>query len=149
MITATFEHVIPASIDRVFDAIVTGSKLSNYFISQADGDMNEGKTVKWRFSDVGAAITVEVSQVDLNKRILFGWSVTGKPTTVEIILDLIADHKTAIRITESGWDNNEQGISMAMQQTIGWTDFYNCLKAYLLFNVNLRTGEKLVDPTSY
>ncbi|GEM_PF-95782 len=142
-----FKHSIPTSVNRVFDAIVTGSQMSNYFISQADGDMNEGKTVKWQFSDVGATIDIDVKKIEVNKCIQFSWSVTGKPTIVKITLDKIDDNNTAIQITESDWKNNEEGISTAMQQTIGWTDFYDCLKAYLLFNINLRTGKKLDDLT--
>lgn len=142
-----FKHSIPTSIDRVFDAIVTSNKMSNYFISRADCDMIEGKTVKWQFSDVGAKIDIDVKKVEVNKLIQFSWSVTGKPTIVEIILEKANENNTAIQITEGEWDNNEQGISTAMQQTIGWTDFYDCLKAYLLFNINLRTGKKLNDLT--
>lgn len=144
---ANFKHSIPTSIDRVFDAIVTGNKMSNYFISRADSDMIEGKTVKWQFSDVGAKIGIDVKKIEANKLIQFSWSVTGKATTVEITLEKKDENNTAIQIIESEWDDNEQGISTAMQQTIGWTDFYDCLKAYLLFNINLRTGKKLDDLT--
>lgn len=121
--------------------------MSNYFISRADSDMIEGRTVTWQFSDVGAKVEVNVLKIDVDKYIRFSWSVTGKQTVVEITLHQINDGKTNIEITENRWDNSEQGISTAMQQTIGWTDFYECLKAYLLFGINLRTGKKIADLT--
>lgn len=97
----------------------------------------------WEWADENAEEEIHVHKVEQDKLIEFEWSATGKPTTTVISLEPADTGKTKITIQESEWDNDEQGGKYAMQQMRGWTDFFNSLKAYLLFNVNLRTGERL------
>jgi uncharacterized protein YndB with AHSA1/START domain len=136
---------IPTAIGNVFDSIISAKQMCNYFISKADHDMIEGKTIKWQFSNFKTKIYVIVSvlKVTHNTLIQFSWAVTGKTTTVEITLEKKNNNCTIIKINEGEWSNNKLGFERTLQQTIGWTDFCNCLKAYLIFNINLRTGKKL------
>jgi uncharacterized protein YndB with AHSA1/START domain len=127
---------------QVFDAIVDHIKMSKYFISGADSSIVEGRKIMWEWADENAREEIHVHKVEENKRITFEWEATGKPTFAEIKLESYGD-KTIVHITEGEWSNDEQGGNKAMQQTQGWTNFFDCLKAYLLFNVNLRTGERL------
>ncbi len=127
---------------QVFDAIVDHIKMSKYFISGADSSIVEGRKIMWEWADENAREEIHVQKVEENKRITFEWEATGKSTFAEIKLESSGD-KTIVHITEGEWSNDEQGGIKAMQQTQGWTNFFDCLKAYLLFNVNLRTGERL------
>ncbi|MDQ3192152.1 MAG: SRPBCC domain-containing protein [Bacteroidota bacterium] len=138
-----FKDSIEKPIENVFNAIVDQNKMVNYFISKADSSLVEGKTVHWEFGDVGAKVSVEVKKIIENEQIVFIWAAAGKETEVIITLKKINDDKTAINIIEQDWELNEENISRVLQQTTGWTDFFCCLKAYLLFNVNLRKGVKL------
>jgi hypothetical protein len=35
---------------------------------------------------------------------------------------------------------NEEGVQRTLEQTEGWTDFINCMRAYLEVGVQLRKG---------
>ena len=138
-----FEYIINRSVKTIFDAIVDSKQMSNYFISNANSSLEEHKVIKWEFADIGSELEIFVKKIEENSLIQFEWNTTGKPTTVEINLESLDDNTTKIKITEGEWENNEEGSAKVMQQSIGWTDFFCGLKAYVLFNVNLRTGKNL------
>jgi uncharacterized protein YndB with AHSA1/START domain len=137
------EDVINKPVAEVFSAIVEPAHMVHYFISGADKALIAGQTVNWDFADVGARVAVKVIDIQLNRRILVEWHASGVDTRVEISLSVLNAHKTALKITESGWAMDETGVAQALQQAIGWTDFCCCLKAYLLFGVNLRAGTRI------
>lgn len=130
-------------VGQVFDAIVDHVKMSKYFISAADSSIVEGRKIIWEWADENATQEIHVLKVEENKLIRFEWQATGNTTIADIRLEPVGENKTLVHITEGKWSNDEPGGMKAMQQTQGWTDFFDCLKAYLLFNVNLRTGERL------
>jgi hypothetical protein len=74
------------------------------------------------------------------RHIRFGWSASGVPTSVGI--DVLPDgsESTVVKITESEWPMDHDGVARAMEQTAGWTDFLCSLKAYVVHGVNLRAG---------
>ena len=137
-----FKDSISLPAPQIFDAIVDHVKMTKYFISAADSSIVEGRRIMWEWDDANASMEIHVKKVDKNKCIQFEWEATGKLTVAEISLKPDGN-KTIVQITEGEWSNDEAGGIKAMQQTRGWTDFFDCLKAYLLFNVNLRTGERL------
>ena len=141
-IQVDFKTKIPKPVSEVFDAIINPNKMSQYFISSASGPMVEGKTLTWVFEDVGASGQVIIKKIDENQRIVLEWSATGVPTDVTLIFNPSDANTTEIHIVESGWPLNNEGVKHALQQNRGWTDFVCCLKAYLLFNVDLRRGRK-------
>jgi uncharacterized protein YndB with AHSA1/START domain len=138
-----FEDVINKPVAEVFEAIVNPTHMAHYFISGADSPLVAGHTVNWEFADVGATVAVKVIDIQPDKHIVLEWHASGADTRVEISLSPLKAGKTAINITESGWPMDEAGVAKALQQAIGWTDFCCCLKAYLLFGVNLRAGIKV------
>lgn len=137
-----FKDSINLPVEQVFEAIVDHVKMSKYFISAADSSIVEGRKIMWEWADENTSEEIHVHKVEANKLIRFEWEATGTPTFTEIRLTT-NDNATDVHITEGEWSNDEVGGIKAMQQTRGWTDFFDCLKAYLLFNVNLRTGERL------
>ena len=126
----------------VYNAIIDPEKMNQYFISYADHVMEEGKKITWQFSDVGAELKIEVKKLIPGSLIVFSWEATGETTVVEISLEPCGESSTSVQIREHEWKINEPGVSKALQQTEGWTDFLCSLKAYLLFDVNLRLGRK-------
>jgi uncharacterized protein YndB with AHSA1/START domain len=130
---------ILASVGDVHDAIVDPDRMPGYFISGGDRPMRSGTTVHWEFADVGGALDVDVDDVR-DDAIVFHWPASGVRTKVEI--ELIAEDKasTLVKVTESGWPMDDDGVARALEQTAGWTDFLCSLKAYLLHGVNLRAG---------
>jgi len=134
------EDVILKPIGEVFGAIVDPGKLAGFFVSSASGPIREGETVQWSFADSGAGVEVAVIEVDEPRRIVFAWEASGVPTQVEILLKAIGDGVTAVRVTEDGWEMDEEGVLCALGQTQGWTDFLCSMKAFLYCGIKLRAG---------
>lgn len=134
------EKKISKPIHEVFEAIVDPEKMTNYFISSASGRLEEGKTIIWKWDDVGAELPITVKKVDKNNFISFLWSASGVETTVEIKLKPLDETTTLIMVREDGWESDENGIKRYGQQTHGWVDMVTCLQAYLEFGINLRRG---------
>lgn len=59
---------------------------------------------------------------------------------VEIFLEAMEDDSTVVRIKESQFNTDGEGIKQALGQTEGWANFLACLKAYVEYGINLRTG---------
>ncbi|WP_286767640.1 MULTISPECIES: hypothetical protein [Sphingobacterium] len=75
-----------------------------------------------------------------NSYISFDWSGGLPNQLVEIALSTFGENATVIKITEHEMNNDADGILMMMRQTEGWANFLACMKAYLEYGINLRTG---------
>jgi uncharacterized protein YndB with AHSA1/START domain len=128
-------------VPDVFTAIVDPAKMSNYFISEGSGPMEEGKTVTWKFPEFDEAFPVRVGKVEQDKYVSYCWDSTdGTELLVEITLTPKGDNATVVTITEKEMNNDEAGINWLMGNTAGWANFLACLKAYLEYGINLRKG---------
>lgn len=126
--------------NEVFDAIVDPEKMSNYFISQSSGPMEQGKSITWRFPEFDEDAPIKVSRVEQDKYISFYWAIDAKEVLVEMILTPVENDSTIVTITEKQMENNEAGIKWLKENTAGWANFLACLKAYLEYGINLRKG---------
>ncbi len=126
---------------EVFEAIVDPAKMSNYFISQGSARMEEGKTVTWRFPEFESDAPVRVGKIEKDKYISFVWDAeNGTELQVTIHLEEQSDNSTVVRITEGEMKNDEAGIRWLIGNTEGWANFLACLKAWMEYGINLRTG---------
>jgi uncharacterized protein YndB with AHSA1/START domain len=123
----------------VFEAIADPAKMSNYFISQGSGRLEEGKTVIWRFPEFDFEFPVRGGKMEKDRFISFFWDTDGKELTVEISLTPQKEG-TLVTIMEKSMENNEAGIKWLQGNTAGWANFLACLKAYLEYGINLRKG---------
>jgi uncharacterized protein YndB with AHSA1/START domain len=131
-------------VEDVFAAIVDPAKMSGYFTSRGSGPMAPGTRVEWEFADVGAKLLVDVKEIEENHKVVFDWSASGVNARVTIIL-AARDSSTLVTINETGWPMDREGVSRALGQTAGWTDFLCCMKAYLQHGINLRLGRSKED----
>lgn len=132
---------ISRPVNEVFEAIVNPRKMSNYFISEGSGRMEEGKTLKWKFPEFSEEAEVEVVQVLPGEYISFQWEgAKGKKMLVEITLLAMPGDSTLVKVTEEGMKADEAGIKWLAQNTEGWANFLASLKAYLEYEINLRKG---------
>lgn len=127
-------------VHQVFEALVDPVEMSRYFISSGSDRMDNNKNITWRWDDVGVKLPVKVQQVVQDKSISFLWPASGVEALVEIELVATDDTKTIVKITESSWPADTDGIARCLGQTHGWTHMLCCLKAYLEYDINLRTG---------
>jgi uncharacterized protein YndB with AHSA1/START domain len=127
-------------VSDVFEAIVDPDKMSNYFISNSSGRMEEGKQLIWQFPEFDAKAPVRVGKIEKDKYISFYWEMDGIELLVEMTLTHIEDNATLVKVTEKSRQNDEAGIKWLMGNTEGWANFLACLKAYLEYGINLRKG---------
>ncbi len=127
-------------VNEVFDAVVDPEKMSNYFISGASGPIQAGTTVIWEFADVGAKVSIDVLEVEENRKIVLESSALGPRirTTIQFAAD--GPNATVVTVTESKFPLTEEGVKRALGQNAGWTYTLCGLKAYVQFGINLRTG---------
>lgn len=134
------EIIISKSVKEVFSAIVDPEKMSQYFISNGSARLEEGKTIYWRWDDVGAELPIKVKKVNEEQCISFIWNASGVETTVVLTLNALEETSTSVKVLEDGWESNAEGIKSFGQQTQGWVDMLLCMKAFLEYGINLRSG---------
>ena len=131
---------IQKPVHDVFEEIVDPKKMSNYFISEGTGRMVEGKEVTWKFPEFDMECPVKVGRIVKDEYISFKWDSDGKETLTEIQLSSSKNNSTLVTVTEKGMENSEAGIKWLTGNTMGWTNFLDCLKAWMEYGINLRKG---------
>lgn len=128
----------PAS--EIFDAIVNPEKMTKYFISGSTGKMESGKSLTWTWTDYEGEHEIKVGKIEKDKTVSFEWVGSGVKCVVVITLEPKDENKTLVKITESDWPADYKGANQCMGQVEGWTHFLLCMKAYLEYGIDLRTG---------
>lgn len=136
-LTAKATLQIQKPITEVFEAIVDSEKITKYFISESSGRIEKGAELTWIFGDFPGEIPVKVLEVQSNKLISFVWD---KETVVNIILEPQLNQCTVVKVTEGEKELNEKNLRWLTDNTFGWGNFLDCLKAYLEHGINLRKG---------
>lgn len=132
---------ILASAESVYEAIADPDKMSNYFISESTGRIQQGKDLIWKFPEFKESFPVTVLEAKKPESISFEWEGAEKhQTRVKITLEEIEDLKTVVHITESEMPATDEGITWYGRNTGGWANFLASLKAYVEYNINLRKG---------
>lgn len=127
-------------VHEVFEAIADPAGMTNYFISQSSGRMEEGVTLTWRFPEFDMDIPVRVGKVEKDKYVSYYWDHEDREMLVEMALEPYGDNATVVTITEKSMPNNEAGIAWLAGNTEGWANFLACLKAWMEYGIRLRKG---------
>jgi uncharacterized protein YndB with AHSA1/START domain len=127
-------------VGEVFAAVVDPDKMSHYFISGASGPLKAGTTVIWEFADVGAKVSIDVLEVEQNRKIILESSALGPRIRTTIQFAAEGDDATVVTVTESAFPLTEDGVKLALGQNAGWTHTLCGLKTYVQFGINLREG---------
>ncbi len=139
----TVKCKVQRPVAEVFDAVYDASKLSQYFTTgQSSAPLDEGTQVIWRFADYPGDIKVDVKQLVRDKLIVLEWAAANRDynTTVEMQFSTTDDGSTQVKITESGWKDNEQDLKSSYGNCEGWSQMCACLKAWVEHGINLRKG---------
>lgn len=131
---------IQKPIHTVFEAIINPEKMSNYFISESTGIMEEGKNLVWKFPEFDFKCPVRVGKIEKDKYISYYWENGGVELFVEMTLTEREKNSTLVSISEKNRDNDEEGLKWLSGNSFGWSNFLACLKAYLEYDINLRKG---------
>lgn len=108
-LTATSEVRISRSPGEVFEAIVDPAQMSHYFISSASARPEPGKTVTWKWADVGAEAAVQIDEVESPRRFSFTWGAPDAATHVEIVLEPEGAGATAVRVSDGPYEADGEG----------------------------------------
>ncbi|MEO7312151.1 MAG: SRPBCC domain-containing protein [Chitinophagaceae bacterium] len=128
-------------VHEVFEAIVDPLKMSNYFISESSGRMEENKELEWKFPEFDMVVNVKTGKIITDQYVSYYWDgAKGHKLLVEMTLTERGTGKTLVSISEKSMPHNEDGIKWLKQNTEGWANFLACLKAYLEYGINLRKG---------
>jgi uncharacterized protein YndB with AHSA1/START domain len=131
---------IAKSMHDVFEAIVDPGKMSNYFISQSSGRMEEDKELVWKFPEFDDGMPVRVGKIRTDEYVSYYWGNEGTEQLVEMNLAPVRDGKaTLVTVTEKTI-KGEATIKWLKGNTEGWANFLACMKAYLEYGINLRKG---------
>ena len=135
---------IQKGVDEVFDAVYNPEKLSGYFTNGgASGPLDEGKTVNWKFDDnpgeKPAEGEVHVRKMVRNELIEFEWMGGSHMTRTSIKFET-SGPDTIVKISETGWEENQADLDRSYQNCFGWSQMICALKAYVEYGINLRKG---------
>lgn len=139
----TVQTKIQKPVAEVFDAVYNPDKLSEYFTTAgSSGPLEAGQTVMWSWHDYPGSYPVKVIESVKNERIVFDWEVMGGgyDTRTEITFESLNDGETLVKITESGWKEDKEGLEASYGNCFGWTQVVFGLKAWLEYGINLRKG---------
>jgi uncharacterized protein YndB with AHSA1/START domain len=131
---------IQKPVSEVFESIVNPKHMTQYFISESSGKMEEGKTILWSFPEFEGSDPIKVGRIVADKLISFSWKIDDFDHFVEISLESREKDSTLVSITEKERENDIAGLKWLKGNTEGWANFLCCLKAYLEYGINLRKG---------
>jgi uncharacterized protein YndB with AHSA1/START domain len=137
---------IQKPVNEVFDAVYNPAKLSGYFTNGgASAPLDEGTTVQWAFADNPGqepiAFPVTVIQTIPNKLIVLEWQgAADHNTRVEMNFEASDHDSTIVRISETGWRENQDELDRSYMNCYGWSQMVSALKAYVEYGINLRKG---------
>src|SRR5690606_9309857 len=126
--------------DRVFEAIVDGEIMKNYFIASSTGRLEEGKTVEWNFPEFPEKFPVTAKTITPSSYVSFDWSGGIEGMLVEIFLEAQTDGSTVVRLVEQGVEHNDTGFAWVIGHAAGWANFLACVKACLEHGIHPREG---------
>ena len=128
-------------IDEVFKAIVDPESLNSFFTSSTTGAIEEGEIISWYWGNEKTDVTV--LEVEPLRTITFRWEAYNVSYETLVEIDFQArDDETIVTITESGWNESQEGLNSSYAHCSGWQHMLTCMKGWLEFGIDLRTKAK-------
>ena len=137
---------IQKPLDKVFEAVHDPEKLSSFFTNGgASAPLDEGRIVQWAFEDTpGEKIgpfPVKVTKSIPEELIAFDWEgAPGRDTHVEMRFDQTGPEETLVKVSEAGWEENQEELDRSYMNCMGWSQMLSALKAYTEYGIDLRKG---------
>ncbi|GCE25188.1 activator of HSP90 ATPase [Dictyobacter alpinus] len=129
--------LIRRPVAEVFRAFIDPAITSKFWFTRGSGNLEQGRRVQWDWEMYDLSIQVTVLAIEEQKRILIEWPGYGTSNLVEWIFTARKDNTTFVRITNTGFSGNGEGVKQAIDATQGFTFLLAGLKAFLEHNVIL------------
>lgn len=135
-----FKILKPAN--EVFEAFVDPSKIGNFWFSSSSERWEQGKTITLKYNEYNAVVDIKVTEIEINEKIVFIWGAPEEEHVVTIAMKELDEKSTIIEVKEEGFnENDDELISILVDNKEGWVYMLTCLKGYLEFGVTtLRAG---------
>jgi len=129
---------IDKPIEEVFEAFTDSETLSKYFVTAASAPIKAvGDRIKWSWGNEKTEIVI--TEFVKNKRIAFTWPAYKVDYDLNCVFEFeTVDGKTRVVVTEEGWKDDEAGINSSLMNNAGWKDMLLCMKAWVMYGVDLR-----------
>ncbi len=129
---------IDKPIEDVFEAFTDSETLSKYFVTAASAPIKAvGDRIKWSWGNEKTEIVI--TEFVKNKRIAFTWPAYKVDYDLNCVFEFeTVDGKTRVVVTEEGWKDDEAGINSSLMNNAGWKDMLLCMKAWVMYGVDLR-----------
>ncbi len=126
----------------IYEAFVDPRKIGNFWFSSSSERWEPGKTITLRYDEYNAEGTIQVVEVEVDKKIVFTWGPQDDPHTVTISLQVQGQSHTIVEVTEEGFNENDENLIPALiDNKEGWVYMLTCLKGYMENGINnLRAG---------
>lgn len=122
--------------NEVFEAIVDPEKIGNFWFSSSSKRWEQDMTITLRYDEYNAEGSINVMEINDNKKIVFSWGEEGQETIVTITLTEV-DTSTMIEVIESGLkEDDPEVVAKMIGQKEGWVYTLTCLKGYVENGIN-------------
>jgi uncharacterized protein YndB with AHSA1/START domain len=123
--------------NEVFEAIVSPSKIGNFWFSSSSERWEKSKRITLRYDEYNAEGVINVLEIEDDKKIVFTWGEEHCEETMVAISLKEDDTSTIIEVNESGLKEDDPEIVEKMiGQKEGWVYTLTCLKGYLENGIN-------------
>jgi uncharacterized protein YndB with AHSA1/START domain len=125
-------------VEEVFKAFTDNSIICNYFVSKASAPIKAaGDKILWEWGKEKTEITI--TDYEENKTVAFTWPGYKVDYDTHARFEFEEkDGKTVVTVTEEGWKGDDEGINSSLANNSGWTDMLLCMKAWVMYGVDLR-----------
>lgn len=143
--TFTVQTTINKPVEEVYDAIVDPSKLEQYFAGKSSGALEPGARVVWHWENWGN-YPVTIDEVAAHERIVLRINTTewkkSESDSYDVVVvfefESLAPGKTMLKISETGWKADADGIKASYENCGGWQHMATCLKGWAEHGIDLR-----------
>jgi uncharacterized protein YndB with AHSA1/START domain len=123
------QMLIRRPVRQVFEAFVDPAITTKFWFTRSSGRLEPGAEVRWDWEMFGASAQVQVTAVEVDKRLLITWN--GPGPQVEWTFQARPDDTTLVMIANSGFSREEGAVAQALDSMGGFTFLLSGAKAFL------------------
>ena len=125
-------------VEDVFNAFVDNSIICKYFTTGASAPIiAKGDKIQWQWGNHTTDIVI--TEFVKNKIVEFDWPGYKVDYNTHVKFEFTEkDGSVIVYVTEENWAKDDAGINSALANNGGWTDMLKCMKAWVVYGVDLR-----------
>ena len=130
------QMMIRKPVSTVFQAFIEPSLTTKFWFSKSSGQLRVGETITWEWEMYGVKISVQVKEINPDKKISLEWD--NPSTTIDFEFTPLTDDTTYVVVKNYGFSQTGADLIEAIKNnTGGFTTVLDGLKAYLEFGIEL------------